>query len=121
MLFRSVAVEALVAGMLVWSTDERGARVAVPIVRVGSTPAPPSHALVVLALADGREVTASAGHPTADGRLLGVLDAGDALDGSRVIAVHRRPYGDAHTFDLLPASASRAYWSDGVLLTSTLR
>lgn len=116
-----VAVSALVAGALVWSTDAQGRRIAVPVVRVGSTPAPASHTLVVLELADGRTVAASAGHPTGDGRLVGALTAGDALDGARIVAVGRRAHGDLPTFDLLPASPTRAYWADGVLLTSTLR
>lgn len=116
-----LAVGALVAGTLVWSIDERGARVAVPVVRVGSVAAPISHPLVVLELSDGRTVAASAGHPTADGRALGALAPGDVLDGARVLTVGRRALGDTRTFDLLPASPTRAYWADGVLLTSTLR
>lgn len=116
-----IAVGALVAGTLVWSIDERGHRVAVPVVRVGSVRTPPSHALVVLELSDGRTVAASAGHPTADGRLVGALEPGDSLDGARVVSVGSRAHGGALTFDLLPASPTRAYWADGVLLTSTLR
>ncbi len=116
-----VAVSALTAGMTVWSLDAGGRRVAVPVVRVGSVPSPRHHTLVVLDLADGREVTASAGHPTGDGRALGTLGVADPLDGSRVIAVRQRPYGGERTFDLVPASPTRAYWADGVLLTSTLR
>ena len=116
-----MAVSDLVAGTLVWSMDAQGRRVAVPVVRVGSTMAPPTHTLVVLELADGRTVTASAGHPTADGRTVGALKLGDSIDGARVVNVGRRDHGERLTFDLLPASASRAYWADGVLLTSTLR
>ncbi len=117
----AVPIGSLVAGRLVWSTDERGQRIAVPILRVGSTPAPRDHALVVIDLADGREVTASPGHPTADARALGTLLVGDSLDGSRIVAVRSRPFGEQRTFDLLPASASRQYWVDGVLMSSTLR
>lgn len=116
-----VAAGALVAGALVWSLDAEGRRVAVPVLRVGSVATPPSHALVVVRLDDGRTVTASAGHPTADGRALGVLAAGDVLDGARIVAIEARAHGDRRTFDLLPASPTRAYWADGVLLTSTLR
>ena len=111
----------LVAGSLVYSTDEAGQKIVVPIVRVGSTPAPRDHTLVVVVLADGREVTASPGHPTADARTLGALVVGDSLDGARVLAIRRRPFGEQRTFDLLPASASRVYWADGVRLASTLR
>ncbi len=117
----AVAIDTLVAGALVWSTDERGQRIAVPVVRVGSILAPRDHVLVVIDLADGREVTASPGHPTADARSVGNLLVGDSLDGSRITAIRIRPFGEQRTFDLLPASATRQYWADGVLLSSTLR
>jgi len=113
-------IGSLVAGSLVYSTDDVGQKIVVPIVRVGSTPAPRDHMLVVVLLADGREVTASPGHPTSDARTLDTLVVGDSLDGARVLAVRRRPFGEQRTFDLLPASASRVYWADGVRLASTL-
>jgi hypothetical protein len=115
-----VSVEQLGVGDVVWSQDARGVRIAAPIARVGSLPTPRAHVLVVAELSDGRRVTASPGHPTADARALGTLAAGDALDGAVVLRVERRPYGDQRTFDLLPASPSGAYWADGVLLGSTL-
>ncbi|CAN5911176.1 hypothetical protein BH11MYX3_BH11MYX3_03720 [soil metagenome] len=116
-----VPIGSLAPGALVWSTDEHGQRIAVPVLRVGSTPAPREHALVVIDLADGREVTASPGHPTADDRALGTLRVGESLDGSRIVAVRKRAFGEQRTFDLLPASVTRQYWVDGVLMSSTLR
>lgn len=115
-----VAITALTVGTPVWSLDGAGHRVAVPVLRVASRPTPADHTLVVLVLADGRQVTASAGHPTADGRPLGALATGDRVDGAAIVAIRHRPYGDARTWDLLPAGPTRAYWADGVLLTSTL-
>lgn len=117
----AIAVSALTPGTLVWSTDADGRRVAVPVVRVGSLPTPPAHTLLVVSLADGRTVTASPEHPIADGRPLAALAPGDLLDGARIVAIEVRAHGDRHTFDLLPAGPTRAYWADGVLLTSTLR
>jgi len=116
-----VAVEALRVGDLVWTVDARGDRVAAPLVAVGSMPVPPTHEVVRVTLADGRVVPVSAGHPTADGRRVGDLRAGDALDGSRVASVERVPYDGVATFDILPAGATGVYWADGVLLASTLR
>jgi len=65
-------------------------------------------------------VTASAGHPTADGRKVGELRAGDRLDGARVVAAMMVHLDDGATYDLLPSGPTGTYWADGVLLGSTL-
>ncbi len=115
-----VAVEDLRAGDVVWTLDASGARIAAPLVAVGSVPVPPTHEVVRLALDDGRLVLVSPGHPTADGRRVGDLVVGDELDGARVAGTARVAYGGGATFDVLPAGASGAYWANGVLLGSTL-
>ena len=115
-----VAVEQLKVGDLVWTRDERGQRIAARVVAVGSTPVPPWHEVVRLALADGRVVVASPGHPTADGRTLGALGVGNVLDGARVVRADRLRYSGRATYDLLPEGATGAYWANGVLLGSTL-
>jgi hypothetical protein len=113
-----IPVAELHPGMLVWTVDA-GQRVAAPIAIVSHTPAPFGHRVVRVALADGRAVVASPGHPTADGRRVGELNLGDLLDGSRIVAIDLLPYaGD--TWDLLPLSSTGEYWADGVLLGSTL-
>jgi hypothetical protein len=116
-----VAVAALQVGDLVWTVDAAGARVAAPLAAVGHVPAPLGHLVVHIVLADGREVRASAGHPLADGRPLGVLRAGDTLDGARVVSADRELYGEPATYDILPAGATGLYWANGVLLGSTIR
>jgi hypothetical protein len=75
---------------------------------------------VRLTLADGRLVYASPGHPTSDGRRVGDLTAGETLDGARIASVARVAYDGGATYDILPASATGAYWANGVLLGSTL-
>ncbi|HEY3524312.1 MAG TPA: Hint domain-containing protein [Candidatus Limnocylindrales bacterium] len=115
-----VPVEALRSGDAVWSTDATGTRIAAVVVEVGSTPVPPTHLLVRLALADGRVVEASPGHPLPDGRLVGSLRPGDVVDGSTVVSADRVPDRDGRTFDLLPSGPTAAYWADGILLQSTL-
>src|SRR3989441_212843 len=116
-----VAVEALRAGDVVWTLDRSGARVAAPLVAIGSTPVPASHEVVRLVLGDGRVVYVSGGHPTADGRRVGDLAAGDGYDGATVASAERVRYDGGATFDILPAGATGAYWANGVLLGSTLR
>lgn len=115
-----VPVEALRPGDPVWTADASGRRIAAVVLETGSTPVPPTHLLVRLVLADGRVLEASPGHPLADGRLVGSLQAGDDVDGSTVVSTDRVPDTDARTFDLLPSGPTGAYWGDGILLGSTL-
>lgn len=116
-----LVVTALKPGMLVWTQSPDGRRVAAPIVEVGSMAVPTGHMMVHVRLADGRELWASPGHRTGDGRALGTLVAGDALDGSTVVVWELVPYGGERTYDLLPAGPTGTYWADGILLSSTLR
>jgi hypothetical protein len=107
-------------GMLVWTASSDGRREAAPVLEVGSTPVPAGHQMVHLKLADGRELLASPGHRTADGRPLGALAVGDRLDGSTVTLWALVPYAGDRTYDLLPAGPTGTYWADGILLASTL-
>ena len=116
-----IAVELLRVGDVVWTKSERGERVAAPVVIVGSTPVPPGHEVVRLALSDGRVVLASPGHPTADGRTVGELAAGDVVDGAAIVSSARVRYDGRATYDLRPAGTTGAYWANGVLLGTTLR
>jgi hypothetical protein len=115
-----VRVVDIKAGMPVWTADRSGRRVAVTVVEVGSTQVPAGHLMVHVVLADGRELLASPGHKTADGRALGFLAAGDALDGSTIKLWELVPYAGDRTYDLLPAGPTGTYWANGVLLSSTL-
>jgi hypothetical protein len=115
-----VAVTQMHTGMIVWTMDAAGRRVAAPVTMVRHTPGPPGHNMLHLVLADGRGVEASPGHPTADGRHISELRPGDALDGSRLISVAEFPYV-GETWDLLPAGQTGVYWANDVLLGSTLK
>ena len=116
-----VAVEDLRVGDVVWTRDATGARMAAPLVEIGSTPVPATHRVVQLLLSDGRAVDVSPGHPTADGRKVGDLAAGDFYDGAVVVSAELSPYAGGATFDVLPAGATGIYWANGVLLGSTIR
>ena len=115
-----VAVELLKIGDIVWTLSAAGARVAAPLVETGSTPVPSTHRVVHLLLSDGRTVYVSPGHPTADGRKVGDLVAGNVYDGAIVASADLTPYAGGATFDVLPAGATGRYWANGVLLGSTL-
>lgn len=114
-----IQVSQLRPGMRVFSLDAAGRRIAVTVLEVRHTRAPLGHMLVRLMLMDGRQVEVSPGHPTADGRQMGELRAGDPFDGSRVASAVLVAYaGD--TWDLLPDGPTHAYWANDVLLESTL-
>ena len=115
-----VFVEDIKPGDPVWTQSSLGERVAAPVLKVARVPVSTGHSLVHMVLADGRELWASPGHPTADGRVLADLHPGDLLDGSRVLQADRVIYDGAATYDLLPAGPTGYYWADGILMGSTL-
>jgi len=115
-----VVVTAIRPGTLVWTQGADGSRVAAPVVEAGSMPVPAGHLMVHLTLAGGRQLWASPGHRTADGRPLGSLGVGDVVDGSSVSGWELVPYAGDRTYDLLPAGPTGFYWANGVLLRSTL-
>jgi hypothetical protein len=116
-----VRVADITPGMLVWTSAADGSRITAPVLEVGSMAVPPGHLMVHVVLADGRELLASPDHPTADGRPLASLAAGDALDGSTVTRWEMVPYAGDRTYDLLPGGPTGAYWANGLLLSSTLK
>lgn len=119
--FGEVPVQDIRPGMAVWTTDLHGRRVLAVVVKTGQMQAPLGHEVIRLALADGRTVEASPGHPTADGRTVGELKPSDSFDGSRVVSAKPIGYSGAATYDLLPSGPTGTYFANGVLLGSTLR
>ncbi len=116
-----VRVTDLKLGEAVWTAAADGSRLEARVVALGRVAFPLGHDAVRLELSDGRSVTASAGHPTADGRTLGALRAGDRLDGATVVMATVVHLDDGATYDLLPSGPTGRYWADGVLLGSALR
>lgn len=113
-------VEDLRPGDLVWTLDAAGRRVAMPLLRTGSTPVPDSHRVVHLVLDDGRELWVSPGHPLADGREAGDLRESDLVDGGRAVTAELVSYAGGATFDILPDGPTGFYWANGILIASTL-
>jgi len=115
-----VTIEAIRPGMSVWTVDRAGRRVAATVIDTGRVALGSGHTAVRVELADGRSLTASAGHPLADGRTIGSLAVGDTVDGAVVTRLATVANVDGWTFDLLPSGDTGTYWADGVLLGSTL-
>ncbi len=116
----SISVQRLRTGDLIWTLDSSGRRVVGTVSAIGSTPAPAGHQVVRLELANGRSVTASPGHPLADGRHLGDVAVGDMVDGSVVRSANLVRYLGDETFDLVVSGTTGTYLSDGISLGSTL-
>ena len=116
----AIPVEKIERGMSVWSLNEAGERTAVPVLETGLTPLSSTIKVVRLTLCDGRSVTASAGHPSADGRVLGDYQPGDILDGATIVAVEIVDDDGGATYDILPGGTTGLYWANEVLLKSTL-
>lgn len=116
-----VAVELLRIGDAVWTLGRDGIRVRGEVIATGSTAAPAGHRVVRLVLADGRAVTASAGHPLGDGRALRDLRVGDPVDGSAVVSAHVVAYADNRTFDIVVSGEAGIYLVDRIPMGSTLR
>lgn len=116
-----VGVKDVVEGLKVWTINKSGQKVEGTVLKVSKTAVPLDHQVVHLVLADGRAVWVSPGHPTADGRVVGDLRAGERYDGSAVVLAELRQYTDGFTYDILPSGETGFYWADGVLLGSTLK
>ncbi len=115
-----VPVELLKKGMLVWTVDGSGQRVAAAVEKTVITPVPVPFRVVRVTLRDGHSVTASPGHPTADGRALGEYAPGDVLDESQIVSVEQVDYDGGATYDILPSGPTGLYWANGILLKSTI-
>ena len=115
-----IPVENLRLGDSVWTMNGAGEHVAATILRTSRVPVPATHQVVHVTLSDRRELWASPGHPTTDGKMLGDLAVNDRLDGALVINVERLHYTGTATYDLLPSGNTGFYWANGILIGSTL-
>ncbi|HEX6269143.1 MAG TPA: Hint domain-containing protein [Anaerolineales bacterium] len=116
----SIAVEDLRVGSPVWTMNASGERVPATVLKTVRVAVPASHEMVHVVLSDGRELWASPGHPTADGRVLDNLEAGDLLDGVPATLIERLLYDGPTTYDVLPSGDTGLYWANGILVGSTL-
>lgn len=116
-----VQVKELQPWMKVLSVNKKGQKELQPLMKISSVNVGQNHHMYHLKLSDGRNLFASPGHPTADGRVIGDLIAGDVYDGSIVRSNNLIPYTDTKTYDLLPAGDTGYYFANGILMGSTLK
>lgn len=115
-----ISVKDIRVGMPVWSINKSGKRLSAVVTKISKVAVPQTHLMVDLALADGRELKVSSGHPTSDGRYVGDLKVGDYYNGSVVTKVQFINYNDGFTYDLLPSGDTGYYWANGISVGSTL-
>ena len=115
-----IPVDALHRGMAVWTADVDGNRVPGVVEAVASSAVPSGHQMVRATLSDGRQLLASPGHPLGDGRSLADLEVGSPVDGATVLSITLVEYAGSETYDLLPSGDTGHYWSNGVLISSTM-
>ena len=113
-----IAVKDLRVGVTVWTADLSGNRIPGVVLEVATRNVPAHSQLLHIKLAGGRELTASPGHPSAEGKRLADYRPGDMLDGSPVESVEE--VGEPNTYDILPSGPTGFYWANGVLLGSAL-
>lgn len=116
-----VPVSLVSEGAKVWSVDESGNKIVSTVKQVIKFPAPKTHKVAHIILADEREIWVSLNHPLTDGRIVGDLKVGDEYDGSKVDIYEVIPYWDSYTYDLLPDSPTGFYWGNKIVLASTLK
>ena len=117
----AVAVQDLLVGMAVWTSDSAGNRIPAVVLQTIRREGAPGSLGLQLQLEDGRHLLVSPSHPSLDGRLLASYTVGDMLDGSPIRSLTLAPFPDNFTYDLLPSGPTGAYWADGIALRSTLR
>ncbi len=115
-----VPIEEIVVGTPVWTVDPMGKRIAVPVLETTSVAVSDSYRAISLVLRDGRKITASPGHPSAEGKRLDQYKVGDALDGSEVVQASLVAYDGSRTYDVLPGGGTGIYWANGIMLKSTI-
>lgn len=113
-------IRELKLGEQIWTTNKLGKPILQPIIKIASSRVSKGHLMRHIFRADGKEIIASLGHPTADGRIVGDLKPGDFLDGAPVVSTETVSYSEQFTYDVLAAGETGTYWANGILLKSTL-
>lgn len=115
-----IDVNKLRPGMIVWTVDRNGQKVAQPILKVSFSFVSKNHKVVHIKLEDGRQVWVSPGHPTINGITVENLQSGSSYDGSPITSLTLEHYQEDKTYDLLPGGETGFYFANGILLDSTL-
>ena len=116
----NIKIQELKVGMMIWTMDKLGNKVAAPIIKTSRTPVPITHKMIRVILEDTREILASPLHPLIDGRTFNDLLKGDILDGSKIMVIEKVSYDKGYTYDILPSGDTGFYIANSILIDSTL-
>jgi hypothetical protein len=117
-----IAIDQLVEGDFVYSSNKEGEKIVVPIKWTNKVPVLTDHEMVSLDLADGRKIVVTSAHPSSTAnKTIAEFEINEPLDGSTVIGKVQVPYLDLYTYDILPLSETGFYWVNGILIGSTLK
>ncbi|MDW3652846.1 MAG: Hint domain-containing protein [Bacteroidia bacterium] len=78
------------------------------------------HKMLHLCLEDGKEVRLSPSHPDQSYNAMKKLKVGDYYNGVRILSSQVLPYGETHTWDILPGGTTGLYKANGIWVGSTL-
>jgi hypothetical protein len=115
-----IPVEGLRQGMVVWTQDVSGEKIEATLIKTTRTPVTGNFLMIKLTLDDGRMITASPGHPTAENLPLESYGVNNNIDGSEIMEIEKIEYSQQFTYDILPLGQTGLYWANGILLKSTL-
>lgn len=116
-----IELQKLSKGDYIFSLDEQGREIVVPVLDLQRVSVGEEHRLIKLIMSDGGSIVGSAMHPLADGRLLEELESGDMIEGREV--KKREWYKNEYSFtmDLLPEGPTAVYRIDGYWYKTTMR
>lgn len=116
-----INVKNIKIGTIIWTINTKGEKITQPVIKISSTLVPKNHKMLHLTLQDGRDLFVSSGHPTINGKTVDKLKIGEEYDNSQVIKTEIISYKDSKTYDILPAGETGFYWSNHILMGSTLK
>lgn len=116
----NINVKKIKVGQLVYSANEYGKKICVPVVKTSKVFVSKTHKIIYIALEDGRKLLVSPTHPLIGTKKICQLAIGAKYDGSIISDFEILDYEDKYTYDLLPESATGYYWANGILIGSTL-
>jgi len=116
----AVRIADLLKGMLVWTQDAKGNKVAERVLETAASAVNGPHDVALVRLQDGRQIISSLAHPLLGGRQVAELTRGEIYDASKITVFELRAYDRSHTYDILPAGDTGVYWANGIPVSSTL-